>query len=100
MVRTRIRSSARVNTLPDVAPSRIPGVAASSLSRFSHSLSMSTAVHFTTIEISIAQFAIGAIKTPRVKSAGSSPFFTADCAEPPYWTLERCTCIRNSLRVS
>lgn len=36
-----MRSSARVSTLPDLAPSRIPGVAASSLSRFSHSLSMS-----------------------------------------------------------
>ena len=38
-----MRSSARVCTLPDLAPSRIPGVAASSLSRFSHSLSMSAA---------------------------------------------------------
>ena len=38
-----MRSSARVATLPDLAPSRLPGVAASSLSRFSHSLSMSDA---------------------------------------------------------
>ena len=54
----------------------------------------------TTIEISIAQFAIAAIKTLRVKRAGPTPFYTAGCAEPPYWTLERWTCMRNSLRVS